>query len=78
MSNNSPVKDVADSIVNAPEKEAPPERKPAHEILADYIKEQNIILDYEIINDRVFQVDDGLILKPKNPLIKITVKYGSR
>lgn len=46
-----------------------------HEELAKFLKEKSIILDYEIINDRMFQTDNGFVLKPKNPLIKITARY---
>ncbi len=48
----------------------------AHATLARFLKEHNIILDYEIVTDRMFQTGDGLVLKPKHPLIKITARYG--
>lgn len=47
----------------------------AAELLANFLKENHIKLDYSIIEDRMFQTEDGFVLKPKNPLIKVTVSY---
>ncbi len=44
-------------------------------LLAQFLKDNNIKLDYSIIEERMFQVEDGFVLKPKNPLIKVTVSY---
>lgn len=53
------------------------EKKTAQELLSDFIKENNIILDYEVQKSRVVDMGDGLVVVPSNaPVVKIKARYG--
>ena len=43
---------------------------------AKFLKENNIKLDYTLVENRMIPVDDGFLLKQKHPTIKVTVSYG--
>ena len=48
----------------------------AQEELAQFLEEKKIVLDYSVVETRLLSVEDGFVLTPKKPLIKVSAKYA--
>ena len=56
-------------------KKISPLEESAQEKASKFFRDNNITLDYSVVEDRLLELKDGFVLKPKKPLVKITFRY---
>lgn len=49
----------------------------AQELLMNFLIENDITLDYSIVEERLLNTGDGFVLTPKKPLIKVSARYNN-
>lgn len=58
------------------EKPSPKKVLSAQDLLSEFLRENKIILDYEIVPSRIVDVGDGLVVVPSRaPVIKVKASY---